>query len=67
MARDWEAWLAGASGPASPTEEAERDRTETRIRDAIRASTEVSSDVRVYAKGCYAKRAAAPSMPTLDE
>jgi hypothetical protein len=28
MARDWEAWLATASGPASPTEEQERDRTE---------------------------------------
>ena len=54
MARDWEAWLATASGPASPTEEAECDRTEKRIRDAIRASTEISPSVRVYAKGSYA-------------
>jgi predicted nucleotidyltransferase len=54
MARDWEAWLATASGPASATEETERDRTEKRIRDAIRASTEISPSVRVYAKGSYA-------------
>jgi predicted nucleotidyltransferase len=54
MARDWETWLATASGPASATEEAERDRTEKRIRDAIRASTEISPSVRVYAKGSYA-------------
>jgi hypothetical protein len=37
MARDWEVWLATASGPASPTEEQERDRTEKRIRDPITA------------------------------
>jgi predicted nucleotidyltransferase len=54
MARDWEAWLATASGPASTTEEAERDRTEKRILEAIRASTEIPRDVRVYAKGSYA-------------
>src|SRR5919197_4374764 len=54
MARDWEAWLATASGPASPTEEQERDRTEKRIRDAIRAAPDLPSSVRVYAKGSYA-------------
>lgn len=54
MARDWEAWLATASGPASPTEEQERDRTEKRIRDAIVAARDLPSSVRVYAKGSYA-------------
>jgi predicted nucleotidyltransferase len=55
MARDWESWLATASGPASPTEEEDRDRTEARIRDAIRASSELpASSVRIYVKGSYA-------------
>jgi len=54
MARDWEVWLATASGPASATEEQERDRTEKRIREAIRASSEISGSVRVFAKGSYA-------------
>jgi hypothetical protein len=54
MARDWEAWLATASGPASPTEEQERDRTEKRIRDAISSAADLPSSVRVYAKGSYA-------------
>lgn len=54
VARNWEAWLATASGPASATEEDERDRTEKRIREAILASTEISGSVRVYAKGSYA-------------
>jgi predicted nucleotidyltransferase len=54
MARDWEVWLATASGPASATEENERDRTEKRIREAIRASSEISPSVRVFAKGSYA-------------
>ena len=54
MARDWEAWLATASRPASPTEEEERDRTEKRIREAIRSSGKISASVRVYAKGSYA-------------
>lgn len=54
MARDLEAWLATASGPASPTEEQERDRTEKRIRDSISAATDIPSTVRVYAKGSYA-------------
>jgi hypothetical protein len=54
MARAWESWLATASGPASPTEEQDRDRTEKRIKDAIRASSELPSSVGVYAKGSYA-------------
>jgi hypothetical protein len=54
MARDWESWLATASGPASPTEELERDRTEKRIREAIRAAPDLPASVRVYAKGSYA-------------
>jgi hypothetical protein len=54
VARDWEAWLETASGPASATEEQERDRTEKRIRDAIRAADDLPSSVRVYAKGSYA-------------
>jgi hypothetical protein len=54
VARDWEAWLATASGPASATEEEERDRTEARIRDAIRRATDLPSSIRVYAKGSYA-------------
>ncbi len=54
MARDWEVWLATASGPASPTEEQERDRTEKRIRGAITTASDLPSSVRVYAKGSYA-------------
>jgi hypothetical protein len=54
MARDWEAWLASASGPASPTENDERDRTEERVKNAVRASDELPTSVRVYAKGSYA-------------
>lgn len=54
MARDWEAWLATASGPASATEEQDCDRTEKRIRDAIRAASDLPASVRVYAKGSYA-------------
>jgi hypothetical protein len=54
MARDWESWLRTAVRPASATEEQERDRTEKRIRDAIAASDELPSSVKVYAKGSYA-------------
>lgn len=54
MARDWERWLESASGPASPTEEQERDRTETRIKEAIRSAEDLPTSVRVYAKGSYA-------------
>jgi hypothetical protein len=53
MPRDWEAWLATASGPASLTEEQDRDKTEGRIRDAVEA-TDLSPNVRIYAKGSYA-------------
>ena len=54
MTRDWESWLHAAARPASETEEAERDRTEERIRRAIRASSELPACGRVYAKGSYA-------------
>ena len=54
MGRDWESWLATASGPASPTEEQERDRTERRIKDAIRSAVDLPNSVRIYAKGSYA-------------
>ncbi len=54
--RDWEAWLATASGPASPTEEEERDRTLDRVRRAITAASDIASSVSVYVKGSYATR-----------
>jgi tRNA nucleotidyltransferase (CCA-adding enzyme) len=54
MARDWEAWLATASGPPSATEEQERDHTAERIQNAIRAASDIPASVRVYAKGSYA-------------
>jgi hypothetical protein len=54
MARDWESWLQNSSGPASADEEAKRDRTEKRIRDAVRNAGISSSDVRIYTKGSYA-------------
>jgi hypothetical protein len=53
MARNWEAWLQSAARPASETEEAKRDRTEQRVREAIRASSEIPPSVRVYVKGSY--------------
>lgn len=53
MARDWESWLQSAAQPASATEEAKRDRTEQRVREAIRASSEIPSSVKVYVKGSY--------------
>jgi hypothetical protein len=53
MARDWESWLQAAARPASATEEAKRDRTERRIREAIQASSELPLSVRVYVKGSY--------------
>lgn len=53
MARDWESWFQTAAQPASATEEAKRDRTEERIREAIRASSEIPSSVTIYVKGSY--------------
>jgi hypothetical protein len=53
MARHWESWLQAAAQPASSTEEAKRDRTEQRVREAIRASSEIPSSVKVYVKGSY--------------
>jgi hypothetical protein len=54
MARDWETWLKNSIGPASSTEEADRDRTEKRIRDAIVADRRLGGNVRVFVKGSYA-------------
>jgi hypothetical protein len=54
MARDWERWLQSSSGPASADEEAKRDRTEKRIRDAVRAAGISAGDAQIYVKGSYA-------------
>lgn len=54
MARDWETWLQNSVGPASPTEEADRDRTEERIRQAILGDPRLAGSVRVFVKGSYA-------------
>ena len=52
--RDWEAWLATAAQPASATEEQERDRTEARIRDAVRRAPDLPPTLSIYTKGSYA-------------
>lgn len=55
MSRDWESWLQTASGPASGDEEQKRDRTETRIRDALDRTSEIpNKSIRVSVKGSYA-------------
>ena len=54
MARDWETWLRNSIGPASATEEQDRDRTEKRIREAVIADSRLTGRVRVFAKGSYA-------------
>jgi hypothetical protein len=54
MARDWETWLRNSIGPASPTEQTDRDRTEKRIRDGILADRQLAGNVRVFVKGSYA-------------
>ena len=54
MARDWETWLRNSIGPASATEEQDRDRTEQRIRNAITVDSRLAGKVRVFAKGSYA-------------
>jgi predicted nucleotidyltransferase len=54
MARDWETWLKNSIGPASATEETDRDRTEKRIRDAILRDTRLAGNVRIFVKGSYA-------------
>jgi predicted nucleotidyltransferase len=54
MARDWETWLKNSIGPASATEEQDRDRTEKRIRDAIATDSRLQGNVRVFVKGSYA-------------
>ena len=54
MARDWESWLRNSIGPASATEEQDRDRTYKRIRDAVRADQRLAGNVRIFVKGSYA-------------
>jgi predicted nucleotidyltransferase len=54
MARDWETWLRNSIGPASHTEEQDRDRIEKRIREAILADGQLAGAVRVFVKGSYA-------------
>ena len=54
MARDWETWLHNSTGPASATEEQDRDRTEQRIKKAIAADSRLAGNVRVFVKGSYA-------------
>jgi predicted nucleotidyltransferase len=54
VARDWENWLRNSIGPASATEQEDRDRTEKRIRDAIMADKRLAPNVRVFVKGSYA-------------
>lgn len=55
--RDWPAWLAHATRPASDTEEEQRDRTVSQVRKAIADSGELAAgDVAVYAKGSYRHR-----------
>jgi predicted nucleotidyltransferase len=54
VARNWDEWLKTASGPASPTEEQDRDRTEARIRRAVERAADLPTSVGVYAKGSYA-------------
>jgi predicted nucleotidyltransferase len=56
MARDWETWLRNSIGPASATEQDDRDRTEKRIRDAIMADNRLASNIRVFVKGSYANK-----------
>src|SRR4051794_20192214 len=54
MARDWESWLSNSVGPASTTEEQDRDRTEERVRKAIAADSRLAGSVHVFVKGSYA-------------
>jgi hypothetical protein len=52
--RNWNQWLETASGPASFTEDVDRERTQARIQRAIAQAADIPATVRVYAKGSYA-------------
>jgi len=65
MARDWESWLKGSIGPASATEEADRDRTESRLRLALAEDGRLASKVRVFVKGSYANNTSRRSASAL--
>ena len=54
MARDWESWLRNSIGPASPTEEQDRDRTYKRVREAVLTDQRLAGNVRISVKGSYA-------------
>ncbi len=55
MARDWEATLRSWVKPPSDNEDSKRDRTESEIKAALKASSILSNvNYRVYAKGSYA-------------
>jgi hypothetical protein len=54
QAIDWEERFRSWSGPASDTEDEQRDRTENAIREAIQDSSELADRaIRVFAKGSY--------------
>jgi hypothetical protein len=54
VAKDWESTLRRWKNPPSDTEDLKRDRTEDEIREALRASEQLSnSTMSVYAKGSY--------------
>ena len=55
VARNWETWLKNSIGPASNTEQADAERTEKRIREAIQADSRLAGKVRVFVKGSYAQ------------
>lgn len=54
MSRDWESIFQTWAGPSSDTETTKCENAERMIKDAIRASDELSTrDVRVFAQGSY--------------
>lgn len=55
MARDWEATLRSWVKPPSDNEDTKRNKTETEIKEALRASSTLKNvRYKVYAKGSYA-------------
>src|SRR4051794_31675895 len=57
MPRDWEETFAGWTGAEGTVEEEKAQRTLSRIRDALDASTDLAAvDVDVYPKGSYPNR-----------
>ena len=55
MPRDWEATLRGWVKPPSDNEDSKRDRTESEIKEALKASSALGSvNYKIDAKGSYA-------------